>query len=126
MQPAFRYGGFWIRFVALLIDGIILGVAGGAIQHAAAGRFVSTLHRMRPDAPPEEALAAFGSMMGIWALSMLLSMVIGCILRRLFRHPPRRHSRQDGAWPQGRPPQWRSHRPGPRRRPLFRQSGSAA
>ena len=32
VQPAFRYGGFWIRFVALLIDGIILGVAGSAVQ----------------------------------------------------------------------------------------------
>lgn len=30
--PVVQYGGFWIRFVAVLIDGIVLGVAQGIVQ----------------------------------------------------------------------------------------------
>ena len=63
VRPAFHYAGFWIRLVAVLIDGIILGVAGSAVQLLLLGNAFRPFTRIRPDAPPEEALAAFGSMM---------------------------------------------------------------
>lgn len=31
-MPGYRYGGFWVRFVALLIDGIALGIITAAIS----------------------------------------------------------------------------------------------
>lgn len=36
MPMTVRYGGFWIRFVAKVIDGILLGIVGFAIQAAIA------------------------------------------------------------------------------------------
>ena len=74
----------------------------------AAGQCVSPFMRMRPGAPPEEALAAFGAMMGILALSMLIGTVIGASLRRLLCQPRGRHPGQNGARPEGGPAQWRA------------------
>src|ERR1017187_2499615 len=54
VQPLFRYAGFWVRFVAYMIDVIILGVAGSAVQFLLMGRVLGPLSRVRPDAPPEE------------------------------------------------------------------------
>jgi uncharacterized RDD family membrane protein YckC len=84
LHPAFRYAGFWIRVVALLIDGVILGVAGSAVQLLLLGNSFRPFTGMRPDASPEEALAAFGSMMGILGLSMLVGVVIGASYEGLF------------------------------------------
>jgi len=84
VQPAFRYGGFWIRFVAVLIDGIILGVAGSAVQLLLLGSSFRAFTQFRPDTPPDQALAAFGSMMGILGVSMLISTLIGASYEGLF------------------------------------------
>jgi uncharacterized RDD family membrane protein YckC len=84
VQPAFRYGGFWIRFVAVMIDGIILGVAGSALQILLLGRSFRSFTQIRPGAPPDEALAALGSMMGILGASMLIGTVIGASYEGFF------------------------------------------
>ena len=76
LRPVFRYGGFWIRFVAVLIDSVILGVAASAVQMLLLGRAFSPFARMRPDVPPDEALAAVGTMMGALGLSMLVSITM--------------------------------------------------
>jgi uncharacterized RDD family membrane protein YckC len=83
-QPVFQYAGFWIRFVAALIDGIILGVAGSAVQLLLLGSAFAPFMHIRPDAPPEEALAAFGAMMGTLALSMLIGTAIGACYEGFF------------------------------------------
>jgi uncharacterized RDD family membrane protein YckC len=83
-QPAFRYAGFWIRFVAALIDGIILGVVGSAVQLLLLGSAFGPMLRMRPDEPPDEALAAFGAIMGTLALSMLINTAIGAAYEGFF------------------------------------------
>jgi uncharacterized RDD family membrane protein YckC len=45
--PAVQYGGFWIRFVAALIDGVVLGVISGIVGallgRGAAGQGLSSL-----------------------------------------------------------------------------------
>ena len=84
IRPAFRYAGFWIRFVATLIDGIILGVAGSAVQLLLLGNAFRPFAQIRPNAPPEEALAAFGAMMGTLALSMLVGILIGASYEGFF------------------------------------------
>jgi uncharacterized RDD family membrane protein YckC len=76
IQPLFRYAGFWIRFVAALIDGIIMGVAGSAVQLLLLGKAYRPFIGMRQDMPPDQAMAAFGALMGTLALSMLVSVVI--------------------------------------------------
>jgi uncharacterized RDD family membrane protein YckC len=84
VQPAFRYGGFWIRFVALLIDGIILGIAGSAVELLLLGSTLRPLVQIRPNATPEETLAAFGAIMGTLGLSMLVSVVMGATYEGFF------------------------------------------
>jgi len=75
-RPGFRYAGFWIRFVASLIDGVVLFVAGSAVQVLLMGNAFNPFLRMRPGAPPEETLAAFGSLIGLLGLSMLISVAM--------------------------------------------------
>lgn len=84
VQPAFHYGGFWIRFVAQLIDSIILGVAGSAVQLLLLGSAFRPFANMRPDLPPDQALEAFGALMGTLALSMLVGVVIGASYEGFF------------------------------------------
>jgi uncharacterized RDD family membrane protein YckC len=84
VRPALQYAGFWIRFVAVLIDGIILGVASSAVQLVIFGAAYRPLTGIRPDMPPDEAFAAFGAMMGVVAVSALVGMVIGASYEGFF------------------------------------------
>ena len=73
-----------IRFVAALIDGIILGVAGTAVQILFLGNAFAPFMRIRPNAPPEEALAAMGAMMGALSVSILVGTAIGACYEGFF------------------------------------------
>ena len=84
VQPLFRYAGFWVRFVAYMIDVIILGVAGSAVQFLLMGRVLGPLSRVRPDAPPEEALALMGPLLGFAALGTLINTLIGASYEGFF------------------------------------------
>lgn len=63
-RPAVQYAGFWLRFVALIIDGIVLGFVGFIVTlpfMASAG--LSGLMRGHPPMNPEEwapFVSAFG------------------------------------------------------------------
>lgn len=81
---AFRYGGFWIRFLAVMIDAIILAVAGSAVQLVLFGNFFRPLAQFQPGAPPDQVFAAFGAVMGTMALSMLVGVVIGASYEGFF------------------------------------------
>ena len=72
-RPAFVYGGFWIRFVASFIDGIIVGVTSSAVELLLLGSVSRPFTGMREPLPPDQALAAFGAVMGTLALSMFAS-----------------------------------------------------
>src|ERR1700684_4028086 len=67
--PVFHYAGFWIRFVALIIDSIILGVAGSAVQLVFLGGTLRPFAGMSQPVPPDQAFAALGAMMGALAIS---------------------------------------------------------
>ena len=54
-----HYGGFWIRFVAKFIDGVILGVPGYALQFGAAALF------------QDQSMAVIGMLVG-WLISFSL------------------------------------------------------
>jgi len=81
---AFRFGGFWIRFVAVLLDGIILAMAGGAINLLVFGSLAPNTYRMQPGATPDEILAALGPMLAALGLSIALSTAIGCCYETFF------------------------------------------
>lgn len=74
------YAGFWIRFVAYIIDGIILAVAMGIVQFAILGSFL-TFPRFDPQSRPEMYIAP---LMGMIGLLSLVSIGIGCLYEGLF------------------------------------------
>jgi len=83
-QAAVEFAGFWIRTGAYLIDLIILGVAQGAVQMVFVPRMMRPLTEMQPTSSPEEALSAIGSMLGLVAVSTLVSVVISSLYEGLF------------------------------------------
>jgi uncharacterized RDD family membrane protein YckC len=72
--------GFWVRFVAYLIDGIILMVIGSIVQFALLGSVVP-FRQLQPGVGPE---AALGAMAGMVAVVFLVDMVIGCSYEAFF------------------------------------------
>ena len=71
--PAMVYGGFWIRFVASLIDGIILAVANGIVQYFLGIRNTVPAH-------PADIGAALSRLGQIW----MITMAIGCTYETWF------------------------------------------
>jgi uncharacterized RDD family membrane protein YckC len=84
VQPVFLYAGFWIRFVAAFIDGIILGFTSSAVQLLLLGSVYRPFANMREPMPPDQAMAAFGAIMGTLALSMLIGVAIGASYEGFF------------------------------------------
>lgn len=84
VRPVFIYGGFWIRFVALLIDGIILAVTSSAVQLLLLGTAFRPFTNQRTPIPPDQAMAAFATMFGAMAVSMLVSVAFGASYEGFF------------------------------------------
>src|ERR1039458_1163420 len=81
---AFRFGGFWIRFVASLLDGIILAVVAGIFSAFLFPAFLSRGMVRNPNPTPDEAFAMFLPMMGIMGAMVLLNMIVGCSYETFF------------------------------------------
>lgn len=80
-QPGrFVYGGFWRRFVAKFIDGIILGLAGVVANMGLGVLLYGTANYFRPDTTtiPPTTLVLFQG------LSMLIGIVLGLIYALFF------------------------------------------
>jgi len=71
-----RFGGFWIRFGALIIDGIILAVVGAIIRFPlglAMGGFGVSMSR-NPD--PNQVFAVLPAIIGLVGLTWLIQMAV--------------------------------------------------
>jgi uncharacterized RDD family membrane protein YckC len=81
-----QYGGFWLRFVAVIVDGIILAIPQGILQMLLLGGLGMSMAHMEPNpgAPPAEVLAALGPMFGILGISWIVSLAIGCTYETFF------------------------------------------
>ncbi len=81
-----RYGGFWLRLVAVFIDGIILAIPMGILQTVLFAALGISMARMtpNPNATPEEVLLALAPMFGMIGLSALFGTVLGCTYETFF------------------------------------------
>ena len=70
---AVAYGGFWIRFVAVVIDTIILGIVQGVLNVVLFGSMFRGTTRFEPGMRPEEFL---GPMIGVIGISWLVGVAI--------------------------------------------------
>jgi uncharacterized RDD family membrane protein YckC len=83
--PAAHYGGFWIRFVARFIDGIILGAISAIIRIPFAaifglgGSFVGLRN-----GNPEDVIAALPAFMGFAGLSFFIGIAAGLVYEVFF------------------------------------------
>jgi uncharacterized RDD family membrane protein YckC len=77
---AVQYGGFWIRFLAYLIDAIILQTVGGIIQFMTVGSFI-TIPRFEPGENPLESM---GPLMALIGTASLISLAIYCAYETFF------------------------------------------
>jgi len=77
--PGPRYGGFWIRWVARLIDGAVVAVVVGPIFAVLMSGYFATHHTFDRDQPPDAgffvliALLLFFSMLGVWLYEALMT-----------------------------------------------------
>jgi uncharacterized RDD family membrane protein YckC len=78
-RAAAHFAGFWIRFVAWLIDSIILMVAGSIVQFVLLGQLA--FRQPQPGTSPEVVI---GAMMGMVGVVFLVDMVIGCSYEAFF------------------------------------------
>ena len=64
-----RYAGFWLRFLALIIDGFVVGIPLWILQSilfAVMGiNALAILSRLGPNPDPGQAIAAFSGLIGI-------------------------------------------------------------
>ena len=74
------YGGFWIRFVAYVIDAIILNIVTGMLQFAFLGSFMP-FPRFDGQTRPELMLGPLFGMIGVLAL---VSTAIACAYEAFF------------------------------------------
>src|SRR5262249_18287075 len=73
-EPSYPYAGFWERFAAYLIDGLILSIPFGFLVFTAIfllGGFGAILHRRQP-IDPGEAAAFVGPMFMFFILGMIV------------------------------------------------------
>ena len=80
-QVQFRYGGFWIRFGAAIIDAIILMVVGGVIQTLFLGNAMLRMQTPVPGTPPQEFLAM---LLGVMGASIAINLVVDGTYQTLF------------------------------------------
>jgi uncharacterized RDD family membrane protein YckC len=79
-----RFGGFWMRFVAYLIDSVIVGIPMGVLAMLLVGGSMLSLTRLGPNPAPEEALAAMVPMFGAMAVLGLLGTAVYCTYEAFF------------------------------------------
>lgn len=83
----FHFGGFWIRFVASVLDGIIMAVGSGICSMLVFGSFMPRSMMgggIGNNPSPDEALAMLGPMLGMMGISILLNLAIGCAYETFF------------------------------------------
>jgi uncharacterized RDD family membrane protein YckC len=81
-----QFGGFWLRLLAVFIDGIILLVPMGILQAFLLAPLGSPVAQMptNPNAAPEEFLRGLTQVFGLLGVSWLVSTVIGCAYETFF------------------------------------------
>jgi uncharacterized RDD family membrane protein YckC len=75
-----RYAGFWIRFVAVLLDGIILTIVELTLQRLILAP-VFHIAQVRPNMSPGEVM---GPLVALFGVSTAINFLIGCTYETFF------------------------------------------
>jgi uncharacterized RDD family membrane protein YckC len=78
---AFVYAGFWVRFLGVLIDSIILMIVNTIIGSLIMGGVISPVPQITPGSNPMEVLPAFFAAVGA---SLAVNTLVGALYESLF------------------------------------------
>jgi uncharacterized RDD family membrane protein YckC/DNA-directed RNA polymerase subunit RPC12/RpoP len=79
-----QYGGFWLRVVASIIDGIILAIPLGILQAVLFAAMGMSMTRITPGMAPDEVLSALLPMLGVIGLAWIFGLALGCAYETFF------------------------------------------
>jgi uncharacterized RDD family membrane protein YckC len=79
VRPTVQYAGFWLRFVAFIIDAIILGIVGFIITMPFVGLSMGALMRGRPMSP-EDLVPLFAAMGRVFVIRFVLNWLYFALL----------------------------------------------
>ena len=82
---AVRYAGFWIRFLAVIIDGIIGMLASAILQYAVLGT-ITAPPTPPPGTPPDQALPVMLEFLGRLGMATSIGMAFDAVYQALFVH----------------------------------------
>ena len=80
VRPGVQYAGFWLRFVALIIDAIILGIVGFILTMPFVGMGMGVFMRGRPPMSPEELAPLFAAFGRIFLIRLVLNWLYYALL----------------------------------------------
>jgi len=83
-MTAMRYGGFWLRFVAVLIDGIILAIPIGILEVVVFGAMGLSMARLGENPSPEDVFAVLGPLFGMIGLVSIISVGLSAAYETFF------------------------------------------
>ncbi|HUA62714.1 MAG TPA: RDD family protein [Verrucomicrobiae bacterium] len=83
-MTAMQYGGFWMRFVAMLIDGIILAIPIGILEVVVFGAMGMSMARLGDNPNPEDVFAMLGPLFAMIGLVSLISLALGVSYETFF------------------------------------------
>lgn len=83
---AVRYGGFWWRFLAVMIDGLILAIPLGILQGVLFAGLMPSMFRLgqNPGASPDEVFSTMAPMFGAMGMAWVINLVVGCAYETFF------------------------------------------
>lgn len=77
--PTVPYAGFWVRFVAAFVDGLIIGIPAWLVVIGLVllfGGFGAIMRRRAAPVDPQAAMALFGPMMAFLMLGMVVFLIL--------------------------------------------------
>ena len=83
-MTAMQYGGFWMRFVAMMIDGIILAIPIGILEVVVFGAMGMSMARLGDNPNPEDVFAMLGPLFAMIGLVSLISLALGVSYETFF------------------------------------------
>lgn len=82
--PMVRYGGFWIRFVARIIDGIIMGAVGFVVRIPFIAMMGGAAVSLGEDPDPAQVMAALPAILAGAGLMILVSVALNAAYEAYF------------------------------------------
>lgn len=88
-EPELVYGGFWLRFVAKFIDGLILGIVGFILAGVLMKDLIPLMEQMDPNNPdPEQVMQIIAIYLKVWFYNQIILLAYNWFFLAKFEATP--------------------------------------